>query len=212
MKKVLVVIILLSLGNLVFAASDSAELQSLLGSLSSLQGNFLQTVKSEQGKVLQRISGKVWLKKPAQFRWEVLGNEPRLVIADGKKVWDYDRDLEQVTVQKLNASQTKAPIFFLTGEAQTIDKDFKVSMIPLKNGSCMDHCNACFELKPKRGEGSFQWIRIGFKDKILNHMQLLDQLGQYSDFVFKNVKLNGNITNSQFHFTPPKGVDVLVND
>lgn len=193
-------------------ATDTAELQSLLAPVLALQGNFQQTIKSEEGRLLQTCSGKMWLKKPGQFRWEVLGNEPRLIVADGKKVWDYDKDLDQVTIQKLKKGQTAAPIFFLTGDVNSLDTDFKIKKLPLKNGHCLKNSDTCFELQPKRSEGSFQWINIGFKEKMLNELELLDQLGQVSQFIFKQMKLNTNISDSQFKFIPPKGVDVLTND
>jgi len=203
----------LSYCNWVFAvASDSSDLKLLLQPISSLQGSFQQTVKSEKGRVLQRYSGKVSLKKPGQFRWEVLGREQRLIVADGNTVWDFDKDLDQVTVQKLDKGQTRAPIYFLTGDVSSLDKDFTIRKLSSKNGTCLQGSDTCFELKPKREEGSFQWIRLGFKAKILNEMQVLDQLGQLSDFIFKDVQLNKDIPVSQFRFTPPKGVDVLQNE
>ena len=193
-------------------ATDIAELKALLVPVSSLQGNFQQVIKSEAGRQLQTSSGKMWLKKPGQFRWEVLGNEPRLIIADGKKVWDYDKDLDQVTIQKLTKAQTVAPIFFLTGDVNSLDSDFKIKKLPLVDGHCLKNSDSCFELHPKNSEGSFQWIKIGFKAKTLNEMELLDQLGQVSLFSFKQMRLNPSIPDAQFHFTPPKGVDVLTND
>ena len=211
--------LLLCLPQSVFAAraastattTGTPELKALLAPVSSLQGNFQQVIKSEAGRQLQTSAGKIWLKKPGQFRWEVLGNEPRLIVADGKKVWDYDKDLDQVTIQKLNKAQTAAPIFFLTGDVNSLDIDFKINKLPLIDGHCLKNSDSCFELHPKNSEGSFQWIKIGFKAKILNEMELLDQLGQVSLFSFKQMQLNPNIPDSQFRFTPPKGVDVLKN-
>lgn len=192
---------------------DSSSLKNLLQPVTSLQGSFEQIVKTEKGKILQRLSGKVWIKKPAQFRWEILGKEPRLVIADGKEVWDFDKELDQVIMQKLDKGQTRAPIYFLTGDVGSLDKDFEVKTIALNGqGTCLQGSNACFELIPKRKEGSFQWVRIGFKDKVLKEMEMLDQLGQYSQFVFKDMVTNQNIPAKQFEFTPPAGVDVLKND
>ncbi len=198
----------------VFAVSstDTSELKALLAPISSLQGNFQQIIKNEAARQLQTSAGKMWLKKPGQFRWEVLGHEPRLIVADGKKVWDYDKDLDQVTVQKLNKTQTAAPIFFLTGDVNSLNTDFKVKKLALIDGHCLKNSDSCFELHPKNSEGPFQWIKIGFKAKMLNQMELLDQLGQVSLFSFKQVQLNSNIPDSQFRFTPPNGVDVLTND
>jgi len=199
--------------NFIWAESkDSAELKDLLEPVISLRATFQQTVRNEQGRLLQNLSGKVVLKKPAQFRWEVLGKEPRLIVADGKKVWDFDQELEQVTVQKLSKGQMRAPIFFLTGDTNALDKDFIVTQLVSNKGRCLENSEVCFQLKPKREESSFQWIKIGFKDRIIKEMQLLDQLGQYSHLIFKNIKLNENISEMQFQFMPPAGVDVLEND
>jgi len=192
--------------------TEFTELKRLLVPISTLQANFEQTVKNEKGNLLQKLSGKVVLKKPAQFRWEVITPEPRLVVSDGQKVWDYDKELEQVAVQKLTRGQSRAPIYFLTGDVNTLDKDFKISFVSSKQGKCLKESDACFELTPKRGEGSFQWIRIGFRNKNLKEMQMLDQLDQYSQFIFQDVQLNGNVSVSQFRFIPPRNVDVLVND
>jgi outer membrane lipoprotein carrier protein len=192
-------------------SSSGEALKVLLNPIATLQASFQQTVKSEKGAVLQKLSGKVLIKKPAQFRWQILGKESRLVVADGKKVWDFDKELDQVTVQKLETGQGRAPIYFLTGDATSIDKDFQIKALTGKD-KCMQESNACFELKPKRTDGSFQWIRIGFKNKVLKEMEMLDQLGQYSQFIFKGVVLNENIAAKQFEFTPPPGVDVLKSD
>jgi outer membrane lipoprotein carrier protein len=210
-------VLLLCSGNSVLAATaastpDTVELKALLAPVSTLQGNFQQVIKSEEGRQLQTTAGKMWIKKPGQFRWEVVGKEPRLIIADGKKVWDYDKDLDQVTIQKLNQTKSAAPIFFLTGDVNSLDTDFNIKKLPLTKGHCLKNSDSCFELHPKSSEGSFQWIKIGFKAKILNEMKLLDQLGQVSIFSFKQMQLNSTISDSQFHFTPPKGVDVLTND
>ncbi len=212
MKWVLGFLSLFVISQVAVAISPCAEFRSLLEPIQTLEASFQQTVRSEQGRVLQQSSGKVRLKKPAQFRWEVLGKESRLVIADGKNVWDYDKDLEQVTVQKLTKGQTKAPIFFLTGDVKSLDKDFKITLYSVEKGTCMQGCDTCFELIPQREEGAFQWIRIGFKNKVLKEMELLDQLGQQSQFIFKAVKLNKEIPISEFRFIPPAGVDVLTND
>ncbi len=190
------------------STNAEAELKTVLSQLESLQGNFKQQISTEQGKILQQCEGKMWLKKPGKFRWEVQGKEQRTVVADGKQVWDYDVELEQVTVQQLTKGQNSAPIFFLTGDVNGIARDFTVSVITPSNKHFKDSDQA-FELKPKAAQGSFQWIRIGFKNKALTELELLDHLGQHSSFIFDKLQLNANIPTKLFQFTPPKGVDVV---
>ena len=174
-----------------------------------MQGEFEQTLENEQGKLLQKASGSMWLKKPGQFRWEVKGKDPRLVVSDGTQVWDYDKELAQVTVQKFKKGQTSAPIYFLTGEVDSLDKDFKITPIPITEGKCLKDSDTCFELLPMNTEGAFQSIRIGFKRQVLKELQLLDQLGQHSTFTFNKVLVNSDLASNLFSFVAPKGVDVV---
>jgi outer membrane lipoprotein carrier protein len=191
------------------AATATTDLKNILAPVQSLTADFQQKMTSEKGRILQQSTGKMWLKKPGQFRWEVLGKEARLVVSNGKQVWDYDKDLEQVTIQKLSKGEVRAPIFFLTGEVNSIDRDFNVKNISIAGKSCMQGSDQCFELYPKNEQTPFQWIRVGFKNKILKDLEILDQLGQHSFFSFENTKMNPSVSPGQFSFTPPKGVDVV---
>jgi len=201
----------------VFAATPVEDLKSLLDPVSTLSGRFNQKVVNEQGKLVQSSSGEVLLKKPLQFRWEIQGDEPRLVVSNGKKLWDYDEDLSQVSVQKISKKSSHVPIFFLTGDANSLDKDFSIKIISSstssKNSSaCMSESDRCFNLEPKEENGSFQWIKIGFKAQQLKEMEFLDQLGQRTSLVFSGVVLNSAIPEGKFQFKPPKGVDVVTNE
>lgn len=185
------------------------QLVDIIKPLDSLQGGFSQKVVNERGKVLHQSQGKMWLKKPGQFRWEILGKDKRTVISDGKKVWDYDPELSQVTITQLSKGKSTAPIFFLTGDADTISNDFEVRS--LGQGKCLNGSDQCFELKPKVASSSFLWIKVGFNDNQLKEMEMLDQLGQRSQFAFHNLSMNQVISAKQFRFVPPKGVDVVKN-
>lgn len=191
------------------ATTPDADLKDILKEMTSLQGDFHQKVFTEKGKILQESHGKMWLKKPAQFRWEVQGNDPRIVVANGQKVWDYDKDLEQVTIQEVTQGYASAPIFFLTGDTHSISKDFQINAMAANNQQCMSNSDQCFLLKPKVKQGAFQWIRIGFKNKSLKELELLDQLGQQSIFLFDHIVLNRDISPKQFQFIPPANTDVV---
>lgn len=189
------------------------ELKSLLDPINTLSGRFDQKVVNEQGKTVQSSSGEVFLKKPRQFRWEIQGDEPRLIVSNGKKIWDYDEDLSQVSIQKISKNSSQVPIFFLTGEATSLDKDFTIKTIACMTGSGTSvNSDKCFSLQPKEENGSFQWIKIGFKNKELKEMEFLDQLGQKTTLIFSQVELNPSISESKFQFNPPKGVDIVTNE
>lgn len=183
-------------------------LQSLLTDITTLKADFIQRMGSEDDERFEELEGHVWLKKPLQFRWEVLGADPRVIVSDGTRVWDYDESLEQVTVQGIDPNDIQAPIFFLTGDRQSLEGYEIVSLYPEKS-TCLKSSEQCFRLTPKQSEGSFQWIEVGFLNKKLKELRVLDQLGQISDFQFNNIELNQEVPDAQFDFEPPENVDVL---
>jgi len=210
-KKFCAIMLMMGLGPVVWASTAEESLKNVLNPITSIQGNFQQKMLNEQGQVLQENTGKVWVKKPGKFRWEVRGKDQRLVVTDGHKMWDYDSDLEQVVIQAASPEQRSAPIFFLTGDVEALSKDFSVNTLKASgaNTPCMTKSDQCFELKPTSKQGMFQWIRIGFKAGKLRDLELLDELGQHSVFHFKDLVLNSEIPLQYFQFIPPEGVDVV---
>lgn len=189
----------------------TSSLKNRLAPIQGLTADFQQKMTNEEGKVLQQYKGQMWLKKPGQFRWEVQGAEQRIVVSNGKKVWDYDKDLEQVTVQQISKKDIKAPIFFLTGDVNSLEKDFKIQKLNPQDKNCMKESDHCFTLSPKTEHFAFQQIQIGFKGQVLRELTMVDQLNQHSYFLFTNAKLNPAIEGTLFNFIPPKGVDLVGN-
>src|SRR5689334_25322613 len=88
------------------AAADAAAtpLDKYFDGLTTLRASFTQTVKDAHGKDVDRSSGSLVVSRPGKFRWEVQpksgsNSTGQLLVADGKNVWFFDRDLEQVTVK-----------------------------------------------------------------------------------------------------------------
>ena len=80
-------------------AKDAQQLLSdvRLG-LETMKADFKQYEVNQDNQHGEESVGLVWLKAPDQFRWHYKQPIEQLIIADGEKVWVYDEDLEQVTV------------------------------------------------------------------------------------------------------------------
>lgn len=139
------------------------------------------------------------LQRPGKFRWSIKTPSTQLIVADGNYLWIYDADLEQVTKQKLNASNTTNPASLLSGDAVAIQQRFNVR----------DAGNDSFELTPKGKNDLFKSVRLNFKNNVLNQMIVVDNLDQITTFNFNFVKINPNLSPSTFVFSPPKGVDII---
>ena len=102
MKKILWLTVLLC-GQSVFAATPSELLQAKLNALRTMSADFTQVVKAKRREV-SHSSGTMALSRPGRFRWQTKAPMEQLVVADGKQLWIYDVDLEQVSVKKQEKS------------------------------------------------------------------------------------------------------------
>jgi outer membrane lipoprotein carrier protein len=171
--------------------------------LKGLDGQFVQQVFDANGKRKESSSGRVALSAPRLFRWEYVKPYPQLIVADGKKVWVYDPDLEQVTVRAQGIEEQNSPLAALIDPSR-LDRDFTVG-----EGGSADGLE-WLVLKPKQADNaSFEAARLGFDATGLARMEVVDALGQRTEIAFSGWKKNPDFDKGTFTYTPPKGVDVV---
>lgn len=185
-------------------AQDSGKqrLEKFINHVDTFEATFTQEVVSEDGKVSPASIGKIQLSRPGRFNWEYEKPYPQRIIADGKNIWIYDIDLEQVTVKPLGDALSATPVALLTQKGQLID-NFQLTEQESRESL------SWVELEPKTEDADFQRILIGLDHEGIKGMDLLDQFGQTTMIRFHETKYNINIPSSQFKFTPPEGVDVI---
>ena len=66
----------------------------------------MQYVLDASGSRLQETHGHMVLAQPNQFWWQTADPFAQLLVSNGKRLWIYDEDLEQVTVQTLDQRTT----------------------------------------------------------------------------------------------------------
>ena len=186
-------------------ADDSAavaRLSTLLEQAQTITGRFSQLTLDGSGTQLQEASGELALKRPGQFRWHTDAPMEQLLVSNGEKIWLYDPDLEQVTIQKMDQRLTHTPALLLSGDVSKISESFEVSL--KEGGNVVD-----FILKPKAADSLFDSLRLSFRNGVINDMQLIDNVGQRTNILFLGVKMNPPIPASQFTFEVPEGADVI---
>ena len=200
MKK-LAFILFLALSTSVWSDTPSALLQSKLNAIRSMTAHFNQVVKAKQ-KEVSRSSGTMALERPGRFRWQTKSPMEQLVVADGKKMWVYDVDLEQVTVKKQEEGLGGTAALFLSGYDDTVTRDFDVTQQSTGNVTT-------FDLKSKSTKANFQRVKLIFTQENLTGLELHDQLGQVTSVKLDQIKANPKLATKLFEFIPPKGVDIV---
>ena len=180
----------------------AAKLSTLLGSAQTITGQFSQLSLDGSGTQLQETTGQMILKRPGQLRWHTDAPMEQLLVSNGEKVWLYDPDLEQVTIQKMDQRLTHTPALLLSGDVSKISESFDITL--KEEGQVAD-----FVLTPKARDTLFDTLRMSFRSGVINDMQLIDGVGQRTNILFTGVKMNEPVDASQFTFVPPKGTDVI---
>jgi outer membrane lipoprotein carrier protein len=184
-------------------ASAAAEVEKYLNGLASWSADFEQTIDDGHGNVLRSAAGRLYLQRPGKFRWDYSQPSEQLVLADGKQIWFYDKDLAQANVRDMDTSLASTPASLLSGSG-SVSTQFDVTALPPSAGL------KWFQLVPKHADTDFQLVRIGFdKGGELRSMFLADKLNQITQLTFSNSKRNVQLAPDLFSFAPPPGVDVI---
>jgi outer membrane lipoprotein carrier protein len=195
--------LLACLPNTLYGATQAHwELNQFLQTLETMYAEFEQILYAQNGKEVENSKGHMYVQRPNQFRWQYVHPYNQLIVADGKQVWIYEADLEQVTVKALNAALGKTPAFLLSRQRQLQD-DFFVNKLPSKGYIRR------FELIPKDAEAQFDSMRLNLEGKTILGFELVDNLGQTTYINFHKMKQNVKFQKRVFTFTPPPGVDIL---
>ena len=184
-------------------ASPTTEVEKYLNGLASWSADFKQTIDDGHGKVVRSAAGKLSLQKPGKFRWDYSEPSEQLILADGKQIWFYDKDLQQANVRNMDANLANTPAVLLSGSG-SLTSQFDVTALPPSEGL------EWYQLIPKNPETDFQLVRIGFRSGgELATMFLADKLNQVTQLTFSNSKRNAKFAPDLFTFVPPPGVDVI---
>ncbi len=182
------------------AVADIRPLERFLADLQTLQADFEQRVLTPAG-YSQSVTGVFYLRRPGQFRWDYTGDKGQQIVADGRRVWLLDPELEQVSHQAQSAALRGTPAQLLaTGQSVDVHFDFA--------GSYSDDEADWLELVPKEPDSQVELIVIGLKNGELKALIMQDKFDQTTEFRFTQVQRNPALAERFFRFQAPSGFDV----
>lgn len=178
------------------------KLNQFVQHVETFQAAFEQTVIDPEGQVMEQAQGLFVLSRPGKFRWDYETPYPQKIVADGKNIWFYDIDLEQVTVKSQQEALAETPATLLSGELVPEDK-YNINNLPSDDGLLW------VELTPKQTESNFQAVTLAFDGDVLQQMIMRDSFDQRTRLTFTQVIENPKFKQDMFKFTPPTGIDVV---
>jgi outer membrane lipoprotein carrier protein len=184
------------------ASAAIDQLRAFLKDTGSARGEFTQRVTSRAQSAGQVSSGSFVFQRPGRFRWVYQKPYEQVIVADGERMFLYDKDLNQVTVRKLAGAIPASPASILFGAGQ-FDKDFS-----LRDGGSRDGLD-WVSATPRAGDTPFEKIDIGMGSGVPAAMLLTDSFGQTTLLRFTKFERNAAVDPQTFRFTPPPGADVM---
>jgi outer membrane lipoprotein carrier protein len=164
------------------------------------RGGVLKTQTQERGKVL--------VKKPSRMHWTYTAPEKKEFVSDGVKIYSYIPQDKQVIVSSVPADdQATTPALFLAGKGDIV-RDFSASY-----ASSTIPGTLALKLTPRRSEPDYEYLVIAVDPTSLQMRALTtrDREGGESTLVFNNLKENRGISDNEFAFRIPRGVDVITD-
>lgn len=178
------------------------ELISYLKNLYSFQADFTQSVFAPNNQSKQKSKGVILVQSPNKFYLEYNNPYNLIYVADGRKLWSYDEDLEQVVVKPQGDLLVNSPAMLL-GNPKDLTRSYRIEKTGIIEGLLW------YELTPKKDNGNFETVGLAFDDNKLVAMEMRDNFGQTTRLDFINVVKNPELAQSRFKFIPPKGVDII---
>jgi outer membrane lipoprotein carrier protein len=183
-------------------AGAVAALREFLSQTKTARGEFTQQVMRGAAPAAPPASGTFFFERPGKFRWVYVHPYEQVLVADGERLFLYDKDLNQVTVKKVAAALPASPASILFG-GNEFERDFVVTDAGTRDGI------EWLAAVPRAKDSQFERIEIGFRDGAPAAMVLADSFGQVSRLVFSRFERNAKLDAQLFRFVPPAGADVL---
>lgn len=199
MNKLLLSLVLFSQAAM---ADGVSSLRDFFNNTSTMRAQFTQVVNDNKGRKVQEVAGTMQLQRPNKFRWDYKKPYEQQIVSDGKQVFLFDTELQQVTIRELSKTLGSSPAAMLAG-GEAVEKSFT-----LKNATRKDGLIWVLAI-PKDKESGFDRVLLGFKADKLRKMELYDSFNHITHITFDEVERNPKLQDSTFLFTPPKGVDVV---
>ena len=172
-------------------------------SIKDLSTNFTRTLKSEIFEAEKKTKGKMYLKNPDKFRIET---KDEVIVTDGKFLWSYSEQNEQVIKSKLDRSKN---VFKPNQYLSNFREEYKARL----TGDEKIDKTKCYKLTltPKK-EDLFitkMTIWVDKRNLLAKKIEYMDVNDNQITLLFDHIKTDVGIKDSKFVFNAPEGVEEL---
>ncbi len=185
----------------------AAAIDARYNGMKSLRAEFTELYSG--GGIRRSESGTLWIKKPGKMRWDYASPQKKIFVTDGSTAWFYvpgEHQARRTPVKKMD--DLRSPLRYLLGRSK-LEKELRgLSLAP--------------DVRPETTGGIvLRGIPVGMEDRISQVLLesdgqgylrriVMDELdGSKTEFRLENQRENIAVSDKEFSFHPPAGVEVL---
>lgn len=192
----------LALTSTAWASSAVEAFESFVQNVPAARGTFKQFTVSDQGQTARAQTGTYAFDRPGKFRWDTTEPFPQQVASDGQTLYQYDPDLQQLTVRALDQSIGSSPAAILFGQGQ-LRQAFEISTLPDADGM------RWLRAVPRQPDAGLTQLDIGMREGRPVRLVLVDGFGQTTRVELLTLRAQSEFSEGEFRIDPPPGADVI---
>ena len=217
---VVIIGIVILLSNAAYSQSENGadQLRQFVRNSKTAEGDFVQqqlrapkaNEPQDKGlKVVRQTQGHFVFQRPGRFIWDTDKPYEQKLIADGKQLILWDKDLNQATIRPAGQVLAATPAAILFGET-ALDQHF--DLVEGEERLGMKWVTLSPKKNPNAKGGNdlpYTKISVGMANGLPKALELIDGLGSVVLVTLDKIQLNVNLLANRFTFTPPAGAEVL---
>lgn len=190
------------------AIALASKVQQRYNGIKDFQGDFVQSYEGGVLRTKTTERGTLAIKRPGRIRFTYSKPERKEFVSDGVRLYTHLVADKQVIVSPApTADDGDVPAMFLAGQSD-LARDYTPTFTPLPGAATG---LLTLKLVPKSANSDYESLGIGVDPKTLQiqFLTAVDKQGGRSSFSFSNLKENRGLSDKEFEFRIPRGVDVV---
>lgn len=216
MKRLVVLPILFIFLSASSAFSQDAELERVIDALqqrydqiTDLSAEFQQASTIRALGQTKKSTGLASFKKPGMMRWDYKGKEGQKIISDGRTLWMYFPQDNQVQVSRFSGAWAgRTPTAFLAGLGN-LRRDFIIAFADQEKRDARGNYRLLLTPREPLAQVSKLILTVDKESFYVLSTSFTDSLGNLTEIGFKKIKVNQGLKDSLFTFVVPPDVEVL---
>ncbi len=186
------------------------RVQERYGQIWSLTADFTQESTNKMLGQTRRTRGKVYFEKGGLMRWDYATSPRNVWASDGKTLWFYQPEENQVFIQRVDPEKGSLFLTFLVGEGD-LARDFEIQGIGEEAGETEKGYR--IDLTPREPHAMMSRLTL-MVDRETYQVHEADIYDAYDNLTrtrFSRIRINRDLCRGLFTFEIPPGTEVIEN-